>query len=138
MGLFAKDFNETKSFMVDMLQYDEVTATFRIKNGFNKTYIKARDIQTYQLKYGAKTVTRKSMGAVAAGSLAIGFLPALLLAGTHKDEYISNLSLVIKANDKFYTLPLIIGKMKGAAAQNILNKAEEMINFIEATTNCIE
>lgn len=143
MGLFGKkknteEFEATKAFMVDMLQYDESRNTFRIKNGFNKHYIKADDIQTYWLSYGNKKVTRKNMGSVVAGSLVIGALPAMILAGTHTDEYISNLTLNIKANNKFYALPLIIGKMKGTAAQNILKTAEDMIQFIEEKTTCEE
>ena len=135
MGIFSKkvkeEFNATKSFMVDMLQYDENRKLIKIKNV--KNLIPVEDIQLYQLKFGNKTYTKTNLGRAIVGGVAFGWV-GVVMAGTRKEEYISNIQITIKANDKFYFIPLTIGKVKASAAEAILHRAEDMISFLDEIT----
>lgn len=136
MGLFSKkekvEFEATKKFGVNWLQYDENRKLIKIMNV--KSPIPVEDIQLYRIKYGNKTYNKANLGKAAVGGAVLG-LAGVILAGTHTEEYISNLTVEIKANDKFYYIPLIIGKMKAQAAKGILNSAEEMIEFLDSITD---
>lgn len=138
MGLFNKkktdEFEAAKTFMVDKLQYDEKRNLIKIKNGFQVNIIPVDDIQTYSLKFGSKTYDKANLGKAFIGGATFG-LVGVILAGTHKEEYVSNITVSIKANDKFYFLPLTIGKMKYEASKRILESAESMIRFLDEVTN---
>jgi hypothetical protein len=135
MGIFSKkvkeEFNATKSFMVDMLQYDEERKLIKIKNV--KNLIPVESIQLYQLKFGNKVYTKTNLGRAIVGGVAFGWI-GVVMAGTHKEEYISNIQITIKADDKFYFIPLTIGKVKASAAEAILHKADDMISFLDEIT----
>ena len=138
MGLFNKkktnEFKATKTFMVDRLQYDEKQNLIRLKNGFQVNVIPIDNIQTYSLKFGNKTYYKVNLGKAFVGGATLG-LVGVILAGTHKEEYVSNITVSIKANDKFYFLPLTIGKIKYDVAKGILQSAEGMIKFLDEVTN---
>jgi len=138
MGLFNKkktnEFEATKTFMVDKLQYDENRNLIKIKNGLQVNIISVDDIQTYSLKFGSKTYDKANLSKAFIGGVTLG-LVGVILAGTHKEEYISNITVSIKANDKFYFLPLTVGKMKYEACKGILESAENMIKFLDEITN---
>ena len=125
------EFEATKSFMVDMLQYDENRKLIKIKNVKNP--IPVENIQTYQLKFGNKTYNKVNLGRTAIGGAVLG-LAGVVLAGTHTEEYVNNITIMIKADDKFHFIPLTIGKVKMSAAKGILDKAEEMIEFLDSIT----
>lgn len=136
MGLFSKkenvEFEATKSFMVDMLKYDEKRNTIKIKNV--KQPIPVESIQTYSLKFGSKTYNKANLGKAIIGGSVLG-LAGVILAGTHTEEYISNIEVMIKANDKFYFIPLTLGKVKASVAKGILDRAQDMIAFLDEITN---
>lgn len=136
MGLFSKkekqEFEATKSFMVNELQYDENRKLIKVKT--SKDLIPVSAIETYSLTFGNKTYDKANLGKALVGGAAFG-LVGVLLAGTHKEEYISNIKVMIKANGKFYYLPLTIGKVKASAAEGILNRAQDMIAFLDEITN---
>ena len=136
MGLFSKkekvEFEATRKFMVDMLQYDENRNTIKIKNV--KQPIPVESIQTYSLKFGSKTYNKANLGKAIVGGSVLG-LAGIVLAGTHTEEYISNIQVMIKADDKFYYIPLTIGKVKASVAKGILERAQEMIAFLDEITN---
>ena len=138
MGLFNKkkkvEFEATKTFMVDRLQYDEKRSLIKIKNGFQVNIISIDDIQTYSLKFGNKTYDKTNLGKALVGGVTFG-LVGVILAGTHKEEYISNITISIKANDKFYFLPLTIGKTKYDVSKGILEEAEHIIKFLDEVIN---
>lgn len=135
MGLFSKkpkeDFEATKSFMVNELQYDENRQLIKVKT--SKDLIPVSAIETYSLTYGSKTFDKVNLGRAIIGGTAFG-LVGVVLAGTHKEEYISNIKIMIKANGKFYFLPLTIGKVKANVAEGILKRAEDMILFLDDIT----
>ena len=124
------EFEATRKFS-DYLMYDENRNLIKIKGV--KTPIAVEDIQLYQLKYGNKTYDRVDLGEAMVGGALFGVL-GIVMAGTHKDEYISNLTIMIKANDKFYSIPMIIGKMKVNLAKSIVSQAEQMIAFLDEIT----
>lgn len=136
MGLFNKkvkeEFEATKSFMVNELQYDENRKLIKVKT--SKDLIPVSAIETYSLTFGNKTYDKANLGKALVGGAAFG-LVGVLLAGTHKEEYISNIKVMIKANGKLYYLPLTIGKVKASAAEGILNRAQDMIVFLDEITN---
>ena len=129
----TEEFEATKSFMVDKLQYDETRGLIKIKNGFQINIIPVADIQTYNLTFGSKIYTKTNLGKALVGGAVLG-VAGVLLAGTHQEEEISNITVMIKANDKFYYLPLTIGKMKAKTARGILESAESMIAFLDSIT----
>lgn len=124
------EFEATKSFMGGNFQYDENRRLIRIKNGFQVNIIPADSIQTYSLMYGDKTYTKANLGKAVVGGALFGIL-GIAAAGTHKEEYISNMKIMIKADDKFYYLILTIGKMKVSAAKGILKTAEDIIALLD-------
>ena len=136
MGLFgfgkkeAIEFDATKSFGT-YLQYDENRQLIKVMNV--KQPIPVADIQLYRLKYGNKVYDKANIGKAAIGGALFG-VAGVILAGTHQEEYISNLTVEIKANDKFYYIPMIIGKMKVSSAKNIFASAEKIIAFLEEIT----
>lgn len=136
MGLFNKkkkkqEFEATKSFMVNELQYDENRKLIKVKT--SKDLIPVTAIKGYSLTFGNKTYTKVDLGRAIVGGAAFGLI-GVVLAGTHQEEYISNITVRIKTDDKLYVLPLTIGKVKYNMAKGILQKAEEMIEFLNSIT----
>lgn len=129
-----KEFEATKTFMVDRFQYDENRGLIKIKNGFQVNIIPIDTIETYSLTYGNKTYDKTNISRAVIGGALFGIL-GILTAGTHKEEYISNMTIMIKANGKFYYLPLIIGKVKYDRAKEMLQRAEKIIAFLDEITN---
>lgn len=136
MGLFNRkpkeEFEATKAFMVNELLYDENRKLIKVKT--SKDLIPVAAIETYSLTFGNKTYDKANLGRAIVGGAAFG-LVGVIMAGTHKEEYISNIKIMIKANGKFYYLPLTIGKLKASAAEGILKRAEDMIKFLDEVTN---
>ena len=132
MGLFKKkentEFEATKTFG-RWLQYDENHRLIKITEGIKKI-ISLEDIQLYQIKYGDKIYNKANLGNMVTGGVLFG-VNGILLAGSHTEEYISNLGITIKANDKFYFIPMIIGKMKKSSAKGILEQAENIVQFLD-------
>lgn len=127
----VEEFEATKKFMVDMLQYDEGRKLIKLKG--SKDLIPVENIQSYSLTFGSKTYDKANLGkAFIYGS--ITGLAGVVLAGTHKQEYVSNIKITVKAADKLYILPLTIGKVKIEAADGILSRAESMILFLDSIT----
>lgn len=127
-----EDFEVTKNFN-DYLLYDEKRNLIKIKG--NKRPISVNDIQTYSLNYGNKTYNKINLGeAIVKGSL-FGTL-GILHTGTHTEDYISNINIMIKANNKFYYIIMTIGKIKSSSlfAQRSLKSAEEIITFLNEIT----
>lgn len=127
------DFEATRTFMGGDFQYDENRRLIRIKNGFQVNIIPVDNIQTYSLMYGDKTYTKANLGKAVVGGALFGIL-GIAAAGARKEEYISNMKIMIKANDKFYYLILTIGKMKLNAAKGILKTAEDIIVLLDDIT----
>lgn len=128
----SADFNATKNFMSGMLLVDEERKLIKVKG--NKDLIPFAAVQTYSLSFGNKTYNRANLGKAIVGGAVFG-LAGVVLAGTHTDEYISNIKIMIKANNKYYYLPLTIGKIKASAAKGILNSAEGIIAFLDSISN---
>jgi hypothetical protein len=127
----TEEFTPTQRFMVDMLQYDEGRQLIKLKG--SKDLIPVEDIQSYTLTFGNKTYNKANLGKALIGGAVLG-LAGVALAGTHKEEYVSNIKITVKAADKTYVLPLTIGKMKIQAAKSILDRAEDMIKFLDSIT----
>lgn len=123
----GEEFNATVSFS-NYLQYDEVRNTIKVMG--KGAPIPVESIQLYNLKYGNKTYNKTNVGKAALGGALFG-VAGVLLAGTHEEDYLSNLTIEIKANDKFYYIPMIIGKMKMKTAKGVLTYAEKIINFLD-------
>ena len=133
MGLFSKkekvEFEATTSFG-RWLQYDENRNLIKITEGIKKI-IPVEDIQLYQVKCGTKTYNKANLGKAAVGGALFG-VAGVVLAGTHEEEYISNLNILIKANDKFYSIPMIIGKMKKSSAKGVIEQADKIVEFLDS------
>lgn len=136
MGLFNKKkevaFEATKAFMVDMLQYDEKRKLIKIKG--EKQPIAIEDITGYSLTFGNKTYTKANLGRAFIGGAAFG-LAGIILAGTHQEEYVSNIKLTIIACGKPHFILLTLGKVKMNAAKGILDRAEAMVRFLDEVCN---
>ena len=136
MALFKKkesvEFDATITFG-RWLQYDETRRLVKITEGIKKV-ISVDDIKSYQLKYGDKIYNKANLGKAIVGGALFG-ASGVILAGTHAEEYISNLGIMINVNDKFYCIPMIIGKMKKSSATNILKQAENIIKFLDDVIN---
>lgn len=115
----------------DYVKYDELQRRFLFQN---KTIVNCEEIIDYKLTYGNKTYTKKNLGtALAAGTLfGVG---GYILAGTHQEEYVSNITVSIKtANNGVIYIPLTIGKMKMSHAKGILESAERIVALLDAHT----
>ena len=132
-GFFKKKENvefEATQKITHYLEYDANRELVR----FNKNVFSKNDIQLYRLKFGSKVYNKVNLGRAAIGGAAFG-LAGIILAGTHQEEYVSNITLEIKVNDKFYFCPLTIGKMKASSARGILDVAEKAIAFLDEITD---
>ena len=119
--------------MAGDFQYDEKHNLIKIKIGFKVNIIPVENIQTYSLSFGNKTYNKSNLGKALVGGAVFG-LAGIILAGTHTEEYVSNIKIMIKANDKFYFLIMTIGKVKVNAVRNILNEAEKIIRLLDEIT----
>lgn len=125
MGFFNRkekeNFNATKSFMINILQYDENQNLIKIKNGFKSNIIPMDSINSAKIGFNGKVYNETDTRVVING----------ILAGTYKDD-IKNIQIRIEANGKFYFAILSIGKLTANKAERLLTSACEMVNFINS------
>lgn len=112
--------------ITNYLEYDANSELVRFDG---KHIFRKSDIQLCRVKYGSKTYDKVNLGRAALGAAAFGIV-GYLLAGTHEEDYVSNITFEIKANDKFYYKPLTIGKVKAKNAKTILEVAEKAMDFL--------
>lgn len=124
------EFEATRTFG-SYFQYDANRQAVKIMA--TKKIIPVSSIETYQLNYGNKVYTKKNLGSAVVGTAMFGVVGAIL-AGTHSEEYISNLNILIRADGKFYSIPMIIGKIKMSSAKGTLRIADEIIEFLDGVT----
>lgn len=140
MGLFSKkekvEFEATQVIAVGWMEYDENRKLVKIINGMSKKYIPVDKITDYSVKYGEKTYTKANLGKAVVGGAMFG-VAGVILAGTHQEDYVKNITLCIRVDDPkqpFVFLPLTIGKMKMSAAKGIIKSADKMIAFLDTVT----
>lgn len=124
------EFEATRTFG-SYFQYDENRQAVKIMA--TKKIIPVSSIETFQLNYGNKVYTKKDFGSAIVGTAMFGVIGAIL-AGTHSEEYISNMNILIRADGKFYSIPLLLGKHKLSSAKGTLRVANEIIEFLDGVT----